>query len=111
MAKIIINGEPFDYDGKRQPMSEALVIEELYGKSYPQWQDDLWGGYAKAMCVLAWIIWQRDGRDVAYQDILDGTVDFDLGEMLLSIIEAGQAAEEEKKAAEADPTGEPDPAG
>jgi hypothetical protein len=105
VAKIVIAGETFDYDGQKQPMSEALAIEELYGKRYAQWQDDLWAGSAKAMCVLAWLIWRRDGRDVAYQDILDGKADFDLGEMLQSIIKAAEDAAAEAKAAEADPTG------
>ena len=111
MAKIIIGGETFDYDGKQQPMSEALAVEEVYGKNYTQWQDDLWAGSARAMCVLAWLIWRRDGRDVAYADIIDGTADFDLGEMWRSIIESGEAAAAEAKAAEADPTGESDPDG
>ena len=111
MAKIVIAGETFDYDGKHQPVSEALAVEEVYGKNYTQWQDDLWGGSARAMCVLAWLIWRRDGRDVAYADIIGGTVDFDLGEMWRSIIESGEAAAAEAKAAEADPTGESDPAG
>ena len=39
MAKIIIGGETFEYDGRQQPVSEALAIEELYGKNYVQWQD------------------------------------------------------------------------
>jgi hypothetical protein len=111
VTKIVIGGETFDYDGQKQPMSEALAIEELYGKRYAQWQDDLQAGSAKAMCVLAWLIWRRDGRDVAYQDILDGKADFDLGEMLQSIIKAAEDAAAEAKAAEADPTGGSGPAG
>jgi hypothetical protein len=111
VAKIVIAGEAFDYDGQKQPMSEALAIEEMYGKRYAQWQEDLWAGSAKAMCVLAWIIWRRDGRDVAYQDIIDGKADFDLGEMLRSIIDAAEAAAAEAKAAEADPTVPSDPDG
>lgn len=111
MAKIVIGGETFDYDGQKQPMSEALAIEEVYGARYAQWQDDLWAGSAKALCALAWIIWRRDGRDVAFADIIGGTVDFDLGEMLQSIIKAAEDAAKEAKAAEADPTGGSDPAG
>jgi hypothetical protein len=111
VAKIVIAGEAFDYDGQKQPMSEALKVEELYGKNYAQWQDDLQAGSARAMCVLAWLIWRRDGRDVAYSDIIDGTVDFDLSEMLQSIIESAEATAAAAKAAEADPTGESDPAG
>ena len=111
MAKIIIDGETFDYDGQKQPMSEALAIEEVYGARYAQWQDDLWAGSAKAMCALAWIIWRREGRDVAFADIIGGKVDFDLGEMLRSIIDAAQDVAAEAKAAEADPTGGSGPAG
>jgi len=111
VAKIIIDGETFDYDGQKQPMSEALAIEEVYGARYAQWQDDLWAGSAKAMCALAWIIWRREGRDVAFADIIGGKVDFDLGEMLRSIIDAAETSATEAKAAEADPTVESAPAG
>ena len=83
--KVTIDGEPFDYDGKKAPMSECLAVEKAYGRRYAQWQEDLAAGSAEAMCVLAWIIWRRDGRDTAYQDILDGKADFDLLEMLNSI--------------------------
>ena len=105
MAKIVIAGETFDYDGKHQPMSEALKIEELYGRRYAEWQQDLAGGSAKAYSVLAWLVWRREGRDVPFADILSGKVDFDLGEMLKSIFDVTEAA------AEADPTVSPDPAG
>lgn len=111
MAKIILAGESFDYDGKLQLMSEALAIEELYGQSYGQWQDGLVARSAKAYCVLAWLIWKRDGRDVAYQDIIGGKADFDLGEMMRSIYDPAEAEAGEAKAAEADPTAESDLAG
>ena len=85
MTKITIGGETFDYDGQRQPMSEALAIEEVYGRRYAEWQTDLAAGSAKAYCVLAWLVWRREGRDVPFEDIIGGKVDFDLGEMLKSI--------------------------
>lgn len=109
--KVTINGETFDYDSTKAPMSEALAIEDAYKRRYVEWQDDLQAGSARAMCVLAWIIWRRDGRDVPYDDIISGRVDFDLGEMIASILEsAAQAAAAE---AEPDPTtpGSPAPAG
>ena len=92
-------------------MSEALAIERVYERRYAEWQSDLAAGSAKAMCVLAWLIWRREGRDVAFADIIGGKVDFDLGEMLRSIIDAAQTSAEEAKAAEADPTAGSDPAG
>jgi hypothetical protein len=102
--KIVLAGESFEYDGSKAPMSEALAIERVYERRYAEWQADLAAGSAKAMCVLAWLIWRRDGRDVPFEDILDGKADFDLVEMLESMTEAAEAAA-------ADPTGPPDPAG
>ena len=111
MAKIVVGGETFDYDGKRQPMSEALKVEELYGRRYAEWQTDLAAGSAKAYCVLAWLVWRREGRDVPFADITSGKADFDLGEMLQSLVDSAEATAAEAKAAEADPTAESAPAG
>ncbi|HEY3650467.1 MAG TPA: hypothetical protein VGL33_21065 [Streptosporangiaceae bacterium] len=110
MAKIVIGGETFEWDGAKAPMSEALAIEDAYKRRYAEWQADLNAGSAKAICVLAWLIWRRDGRDVLFEDILSGKVDFDLQEMLESMGAAAEAAEAQK-AAEADPTVPSDPDG
>jgi hypothetical protein len=107
-VKIVLAGETYEYDGSKAPMSEALAIERVYERRYAEWQSDLAAGSARAMCVLAWVIWRRDGRDVPFEDIIDGTTDFDLLEMLTSMAEAAEA---EAKAAEADPTAESAPAG
>lgn len=100
--KVTINGEVFDYDGTRAPMSEALAIEKAYGRRYVEWQAELQAGSAEALCVLAWIIWRRDGRNVELKDMLSGAVDFDLNEMLLSMFEAAEEAQ--KASAEEGPT-------
>ena len=108
--KIVLGGEAFEYDGSKAPMSEALWVEHVYKRRYAEWQEDLSAGSAKAMCVLACLIWRRDGRDVPLQDLLDGTVDFDLMEMLTSMAEAAEAEKGEAGAA-ADPTPPSAPAG
>lgn len=95
-------------------MHEALWIEHVYKRRYGEWQDDLQSGSAKALIMLACLIWRRDGRDAdaAWRDILAGDLDFDLNEMLASMQEAAEAAE--KAAAAEGPTtpGTPrDPAG
>jgi hypothetical protein len=105
--KIVLGGETYEYDGTKAPMSEALAIEHVYQKRYAEWQTDLAAGSARAMCVLAWIIWRRDGRDVPFEDIIDGKADFDLMEMLTSMAESAEA----EAAVAADPTAPPDPAG
>jgi hypothetical protein len=86
-------------------MSEALAVEDVYKRRYAEWQTDLSAGSAKALCVLAWLIWRRDGRDVPFGDILDGKADFDLMEMMNSLAESAEAE------AEADPTPSSAPAG
>jgi hypothetical protein len=106
-VKIVVGGETYEYDGTKAPMSEALAIEKVYERRYAEWQSDLAAGSAKAMCVLAWLIWRRDGLEVPFEDILDGKADFDLVEMLESMAESAEA----EKAAAADPTVPPDPAG
>ena len=106
MAKVVIAGETFDFDGQRQPMSEALAIEDVYGRRYAEWQQDLQAGSAKAFCVLAWIIWRREGRDVPFEDIIGGKVDFDLVEMLQSMTESAEAEQ-----GAVDPPVSPGPAG
>ena len=50
-------------------------------------------GSAEALCVFAWIVWRRDGRDADLADILEGQADFDFGEFMRSL-NAGAAAEE-----------------
>jgi hypothetical protein len=107
--KVVIAGEPFDWDSTRAPMSEALWVEHVYKRRYAEWQEDLAAGSAKAMCVLACLIWRRDGRDVPLADVLEGTVDFDLMEMLTSMAESAEA---DVQAAEAENDAEvPTPAG
>jgi hypothetical protein len=105
-VKVVIAGETFEWDGTKAPMSEALWVEHAYKRRYAEWQEDLGAGSAKALCMLACLIWRRDGRDVPLQDLLDGTVDFDLLEMLTSMNEAVAAG-----AAEPDPTEPRAPAG
>lgn len=111
--KIVLGGETFDYDATKAPMSEALAVERVYKRRYAEWQSDLDAGSAEAFCVLAWIIWRRDGRDVPYEDIIEGRADFDLAEMVVSLAEAARAEAEAAAQAEPDPTvpGSSDPAG
>jgi hypothetical protein len=102
--KVSIDGQVYEYDGTKAPMSEALWLEHVYKRNYGQWQIDMAEGSAKAFIMLACLIWRREGRnvDTAYQDIIDGKIEFDLNEMSRSMAESALA--EEKAQAEADPT-------
>lgn len=110
--KLTINGEVFEFDGRKQKVAEALAIEEAYGRRYAEWQDDMAGGGVKALCTLAWLIWRRDGRDVPLEDILSEKVELDLNELLRSLMEGAmeefKAAMAEEEAKKADPTTPPE---
>ena len=73
-----INGEVFDWDRSRRPMSEALAIEHALKCNFAQWETDLEAGSARAMCGFIWLVWRRDGRDIPLDDILSGKVEIDL---------------------------------
>jgi hypothetical protein len=78
LAKVTINGEVFDWDHSRRPMSEALAIENGLKCNFAQWETDLAAGSARAMCGFIWLVWRRDGRDIPLDDILTGKIDIDL---------------------------------
>jgi len=103
-VKVTIDGQVYEYDGRKAPTDEALWIEDVYKKNYGQWQIDMAEGSARAFIMLACLIWRREGRnvDTAYQDVIDGKIDFDINEMSRSMAESAEA--EEKARAEADPT-------
>src|SRR5882762_8749066 len=81
MAKVTINGEKFDFDISRKPMSEALALEEGLKCTYAKWEADMKAGSARAMCGFIWLVWRRDGRDVKLADMLSGAVDFDVADL------------------------------
>ena len=78
MAKIFINGETFDFDRSKKPLSEMLALEKALGIPYGEWETLLAAGSARALAGFCWLVWRRDGRDVAFADIEDGTVEIDL---------------------------------
>jgi hypothetical protein len=75
--KVTVNGEKFDFDTSRKPMSELLAIENGLHCTYSKWEDDMRAGSARAMCAFIWLVWRRDGRDVKLADMLSGEFDFD----------------------------------
>lgn len=101
MAKVTINGEKFDFDLSRKPMSEALAIENGLKCTYAKWEADMQAGSARAMCAFIWLVWRRDGRDVKLEDMLSGAVDFETADLDI------EADEQEAAGNAPDPTGPP----
>jgi len=100
VAKVTINGEMFDFDQTKRPMLEALTIEDKLKCRYADWETDLQGGSARALCGFIWMVWHRDGRDISLEDILSGNVDVNLAEVNIEADEGD---------ADADPTVPPSP--
>lgn len=81
MAKVTINGELFDFDQSKRPIFEALEIERGLKMRYADWETELAGGSARALCGFIWMVWHRDGRDVKLDDILSGAAEVNLAEV------------------------------
>jgi hypothetical protein len=103
MAKVTINGEVFQWDPTRRPMSEALAIEHALKVRYADWEQDVQSGSAFALCGFIWLLWRRDGRDIPFDDIVSGKVDIDLGDFAIEM-EPGEPGYEEAQGGGTDPT-------
>jgi hypothetical protein len=79
VAKVTINGEVFDWDPSRRPLSEALAIEAGLQIPYVQYREELAQNTTRAVATYIWLVWHRAGRDVALADMLAGKVEVDLG--------------------------------
>jgi hypothetical protein len=88
VAKVKINGEYFDYDFDRQPLSEMLALEKALKTTYGQWSADRQAGSARALAGLIWLVWLRNGREVPFEDIESGAVELDLADF--DIEDAGE---------------------
>jgi hypothetical protein len=78
VAKVTINGDVFEFDTLRKPMSEALAVEKALKIPYVQYEQGLQDGSAASLAAFIWLVWRRDGRDIALADILSGAVEIDL---------------------------------
>ena len=88
MAKVTVNGEIFDFDRDRKPLAEMLALEKAMDTTYGQWEEGLQAGSARALAGFVWLVWRRDGRDVKFSDIEDGTVEVNFAEFSLEDGEA-----------------------
>jgi hypothetical protein len=105
VAKVQINGETFQFDITRKPMSEALAIEHALNCRYADWETDMQGGSARALCGFIWLVWRRDGRDIALADILSGDVDVDLATLDIELEPGEPGYEQQEQGGEpVDPT-------
>ena len=79
--KVSINGEHFEYDQNRMLMTEMLQLEDATGLAYGEWQSGLSKMSAKSLGALAWLLWHRAGREVAWADITSGAVELNLADI------------------------------
>lgn len=103
--KFQVNGETFssDWEPGRVSMADALAIEKVANRRYVEWETEFLGGSAEALAAFVVLAWQRDGRDTALQDVLEGKAGFDFSETFSSVMNALTEQARARKAAE-DPT-------
>jgi hypothetical protein len=78
VAKVTIGGQVYEFDRTRKPLSEMLALEKALGVPYGEWERLLEAGSARALAGFVWLVWRRDGRDVAFADIESGEIEVDL---------------------------------
>ena len=105
MAKVTINGEVFEHDLTRKPLSEALALEEALKCRYVDWETDLRAGSARAVAGFVWLVWRRAGRDVPIADILSGEAEVDLDGLDVDTGDEGDADPTTSPPAATPPTG------
>lgn len=96
--RVEIEGEEFEFDSNRLPVAEGIALEKVLGMTLGEWNEALNRESALAMAGMVWLVWRRNGRDVRFKDIEDGTVPVDL-----AAIKIHRDDEQDDEAA-ADPT-------
>jgi hypothetical protein len=96
MSKVTINGEVFAWDPSLSPLSEALAIENALHMRFDDWNAELRAGSAHALAGFIWLVWRRNGRDVAWADIEQGKVEVEMSTYKLEP-DDGDAAEDDPR--------------
>jgi hypothetical protein len=79
MAKVTIDGQAYDYDPNRMLNTEAIALQKVTGMKMQEWTTALTEGDAFALTGLVWLLWRRNGREVAFDE-----VEFDIGQLDLT---------------------------
>jgi len=85
MPKVTVDGQVFDYDPSKMLNTEAIALQKVTGMRMPEWTKSLSEGDAYALTGLVWLLWRRNGREVAFDD-----VEFDIGSIDLQDDEAAE---------------------
>lgn len=76
--KITIAGESYEYNPDRLLNTEAIALQKVTGMRPPEFGKALEQGDAIALTGLVWLIWRRNGHEVAFDD-----VEFDFGDLVI----------------------------
>lgn len=72
--KITVDGQVYEYDAAKMLNTEAIALQKVTGMRVAEWTKALQEGDAYAMTGLVWLLFRRNDRDVAFDD-----VEFDIG--------------------------------
>ena len=79
MPKVTVDGQVYDYDPSKMLNTEAIALQKVTGMRMAEWTTALTQGDAYALTGLVWLLWRRNGREVAFDE-----VEFDIGSIDLT---------------------------
>jgi hypothetical protein len=79
MPKVTVDGQVYDYDPSKMLNTEAIALQKVTGMTVPEWTTALQTGDAYALTGLVWLVYRRNGREVAFDE-----VEFDIGGLELA---------------------------
>lgn len=91
MLHITVNGETFKYEADKLLNTEAMALQKVTGMKVSEWADALKEGDPFAQTALVWLLYRRDRRTTAFDDI-----EFDMA--------AVEVVDDEEKPETVDPT-------
>jgi hypothetical protein len=96
MPKVTVDGQVYDYDPSKMLNTEAIALQKVTGMTVPEWTTGLQAGDASALTGLVWLLFRRNGRELAFDE-----VEFDIGSLELE-------DDEEPETPDPTPPAEPD---
>lgn len=71
IVEVHIRGEVYDGDTAHLTFAEAKRIEQVTGRTYTEWEDDLRAGITVATQALVWTLMRRNQPDMRFDDTED----------------------------------------
>jgi hypothetical protein len=107
--RVKIEGKEYEFDQKKLPLAEAIALEKVTGMRLPEWNEDFEKGSMLALAGMVWLILRRNGEQIKFSEIEDGSYPIDLAGIEWNRDDEDEPGGQDGEAA-SDPTAEDAPA-